>query len=112
VTAMSRRKGAGHERNLVTWLRTRGRPHIERRLAGGPGDRGDVTGWPGVVVEAKNCARLELAVWVDQLEDEIDAASADTGAVIVKRRGTTDVGQHYAVMTVDRWERLMTEAGR
>lgn len=112
MTTTSRRKGAGHERNLVAWLRARGRPHVERRLAGGPDDRGDVTGWPGVVVEAKNCQRIDLAGWIDQLEAEVDAADADTGAVIVKRRGTTDVGQHYAVMTVDRWERLMTEAGR
>lgn len=112
MSTASRRKGAGHERNLVAWLRSRGRPHIERRLAGGAQDRGDITGWPGVVLEAKNAQRIELAAWVDQLEAEIDAASADTGAVIVKRRGTTDIGQHYAVMTVDRWERLMTEAGR
>lgn len=109
---MSRRKGAGHERAIVTWLRSRGRPHIERRIAGMADDRGDLTGWPGVVVEAKNCARIELAAWVDQLEDEITEAEADTGAVIVKRRGTTDVGQHYAVMTVARWEALMKEAGR
>jgi Holliday junction resolvase len=109
---MSRRKGANNERGLVAWLRARGRPHIERRLSGGPGDRGDITGWPGVVLEAKSCVRLELAAWIDQLETEIVEAGADTGAVIVKRRGTTDIGAHYAVMTVDRWERLMTEAGR
>lgn len=109
---MSRRKGAAHERNLVTWLRARGRPHIERRLAGTPEDRGDLTGWPGVVVEAKSCARLELAAWIDQLEDAIDQAGADTGAVIVKRKGVTDPGRFYAVMTVDRWEQLMTEAQR
>lgn len=112
MTAMSRRKGALHERGLVAWLRSRGRPHIERRLAGAPTDYGDLTGWPGVIVEAKNCARLELAAWVDQLEAAIDLAGADTGAVIVKRRGVTDVGRFYAVMTVERWERLMTEAGR
>lgn len=109
--AMSRRKGAGAERALVAWLRSRGRPHIERRIPGMADDRGDLTGWPGVVVESKNCTRLELAAWVDQLDAEIATAGAETGAVIVKRRGTTDVGRHYAVMTVDRWERLMTQAG-
>jgi hypothetical protein len=76
------------------------------------GDRGDLTGWPGVVVEAKNCARLELAAWVDQLEAEIVEARADTGVVIIKRKGTSDVGQYYAVMTANRWETLMTEAER
>jgi hypothetical protein len=108
----SRRKGADHERAIVTWFRSRGRPHIERRIVGMNGDRGDITGWPGVVVEAKNCKQWDMAGWVDQLEQEITEAAADTGAVVVKRPRTTDPGQFYAVMTLERWEALMREAGR
>jgi hypothetical protein len=108
----SRRKGADHERTIVTWLRSRGRPHLERRIAGMNGDRGDLTGWPGVVVEAKNCKTWDVASWVDQLEQEIVEAHAETGVVVIKRPRTTDPGQFYAVMTLERWETLMTEAGR
>jgi len=108
----SRRKGANHENAVVSWLRSRGRPHVERRIAGTNSDRGDLTGWPGVVIEAKNCKTFDLAGWVDQLENEIAETGADTGAVIVKRRGTSHIGQCYAVMTFNRWEALMTEAGR
>jgi len=111
MSASQRRKGNGYERDLVAWLRDHGRPHIERRLAGGPGDRGDLTGWPGVVVEAKNHRQLDLAGWVDQLEVEIEAANAMTGVVVVKRRLVTDVGKHYAICTVERWEALMKAAG-
>jgi len=108
----SRRKGANHENAVVSWLRSRGRPHVERRIAGTNSDRGDLTGWPGVVIEAKNCKTFDLAGWVDQLENEIAETGADTGAVIVKRPGTINIGQCYAVMTFDRWETLMREAGR
>lgn len=110
--AMSRRKGAGHERDVIAWLRSRGRPHVERRIAGMADDRGDITGWPGVVCECKNAAKITLGVWVAQLEAEIVEADADTGVVIIKRKGTTDPGAYYAVTTLDRWERLMVEAGR
>lgn len=109
---MSRRKGATYERDVVAHLRAAGRPHVERRIAGMAADRGDITGWPGVVVECKNRKAIDLAGFVDQLEAEIAEADADTGVVIVKRSGVGDVGRHYAVMPVDRWLALMTEAGR
>jgi hypothetical protein len=112
VGAASRIKGKVYENAVVQWLRSRGRPHVERRIAGMANDRGDLTGWPGVVVDAKNHKTLCLPAWLDQLEAEIVNSGADTGALIVKRRGTTDIGRHYAVMTVDRWEALMREAGR
>ncbi len=110
--AMSRRKGAAAEVAVVRWLRGRGRPTTERRPSGSPDPFGDVAGIPGTVIEVKNHAALDLAGWATQLEAEIAAAGAETGVVIVKRRGTTDVGRWYAVLTVDTWERLMTEAGR
>ncbi len=109
---MSRRKGAAAETAVVRWLRSRGRRSTERRPTGSPDPFGDITGLNGCVVEVKNHAAHDLAGWATQLEAEITAADADTGVVIVKRRGTTDVGRWYAVLTVDAWERLMTEAGR
>jgi Holliday junction resolvase len=112
VSAMSRRKGATHERSVIGWLRSLGRPHVERRIMGMATDSGDVCGWPGVIIECKNAQRLELAVWVDQLEAEIEQAEADTGVLIVKRRGVTDPGDFYAVMPARRWHELMVEAGR
>lgn len=112
MSASSRRKGAGHERDVIKWLRARGRPHVERRIPGMADDRGDLTGWPGVVVECKNAARIELGSWLTQLEAEMVVAEADTGVLVIKRRGMTDPGRYYAVTTLDRWEQLMTEAGR
>lgn len=112
MSAASRRKGAAYERDVVAHLRAKGRPHVERRIAGMAADRGDVTGWPGVVVECKNRKAIDLAGFVDQLAGEIAEAQAETGVVIVKRAGIADVGRHYAVLTVDGWLALMAEAGR
>ncbi len=38
-------------------------------------------------------------------------AKADTGVCIVKKRGTTDVAEHYALMPVKVWVQLMKKAG-
>lgn len=105
---MSRRKGANHERSVITWLRSLGRPHIERRIMGMAEDSGDVCGWPGVVIECKNAQRIELAAWVDQLEAEITLAEADTGVLIVKRRGVTDPGDQVVAMTMRDLVALLT----
>src|SRR5687768_16423350 len=112
MTAASRRKGATYERDVIAHLRARGRIHVERRIAGMAADRGDVTGWPGVVVECKNRKAIDLAGFVDQLACEMVEAHADHGVVVVKRAGVSDVGQHYAVTTFDGWLALMAEAGR
>ena len=110
--AASRRKGAGYERDVVNWLRIRGYLNVERRIAGMSDDTGDITGWPGVVIECKNHKAITLGAWVAQLEEEATRARADHAALFIKRRGTTDVGSHYVVMLADDWLDLMKEAGR
>jgi hypothetical protein len=112
MASASGRKGKENERRVVAWLRARGRPHIERRIAGMNGDKGDITGWPGVVVDAKDRKAWDLAGWINQLEDEILEAGADTGALVIKPPRVVDPGRYYAVMTLERWEALMREAGR
>lgn len=109
--ATSRRKGASHERDVVAWLKVN-RPALRRTMFAGNNDAGDVGGWPGVVIECKNQARIDLAGWVDQMEATVERCGADTGVVVAKRRGVTDPGRYYAVMTLERWEALMRDAGR
>lgn len=104
--AMSRRKGAVAERDVVAWLNANGFPNAERRGAGF--EASDIIGIPGVTLEIKNQAKLELAKWVDQLTDEMIADDNDIGAVVAKRRGQTDVGRWYAVMPVEVLARLLS----
>lgn len=109
--AANRRRGAQGERNVTAYLRANGFPHAERRLSGGPNDTGDINLGPGLVIEVKDRARLELAAWIDQLANEMEAANADIGAIIHRRRGRPNVGEWYATMPVDVLLQLLDDAG-
>jgi hypothetical protein len=100
MTAYSRRKGNAWEVALVAWLNRRGYAAITSRNARG-GTQGGVdiiTDLP-VAVEAKSCARIELAAWVDQAVAQADDSAP--GAVFVKRKGKADPGEGYVVMRAD-----------
>lgn len=111
MSAMSRRKGAAAENEVVKYLRTHGFPYAEKRLAGSDDPMGDITGIPGVVIEVKNHATLDLAGWVTQLVEELAFTKADVGAVIHKRKGRTDVADWYATLPAHLLVRLLVDAG-
>jgi hypothetical protein len=107
VANPSKQKGTAWETSVVNWLRSNGHPYAERRTLAGSADKGDISGVPGVVLEAKNCRQITLAAWCDELEVEMGNAGVDLGAVVIKRRGTTDVGRAYAVMPMNVFVRLL-----
>lgn len=107
--AMARRKGAVAERAVIAWLNNNGFPHAERRGAGF--EASDIIGIPGVTLEVKNQKTMNLAAWVNQLVDEMQADGNLRGAVIHKRRGHTDVGDWYATMPAWVFAALLAEAG-
>jgi Holliday junction resolvase len=111
VSTPSKRKGSQAERDVVKFLQVRGWIYAERRLAGDTNDRGDVAGVNGVCIEIKNHAKMNLAGWIEELEVEIINAKANTGVVIHKRKGKSDVAQWYATMTVELYVELLKEAG-
>lgn len=107
----SKQKGTAAETAVVNWLLSKGRKHVERRSLNGAADRGDVAGIPAVVIEVKNCAKMELSAWLKELEVEMINDKANTGVVIHKKKGTQDVGLWYATMPVQVWYKLIEEAG-
>jgi hypothetical protein len=107
----SKRKGTAWESAIVEFLRTNGVPHAERRALGGTKDRGDVAGLPGLVIEAKSAARIELAAWLDEAEAERVNDNAEIGLVWIKRRGKSSPGAGYAVLDGATLVRLLTAAG-
>lgn len=107
----SRRKGTAWETAVVRWLNDHGFPHAERRALHGNHDLGDITGIPGIVIEAKSVARLDLSGWVDQAETERRNAAADVGAVVHKRRGHGDPGHAYATLPLRDLAWLLRAAG-
>lgn len=106
-----RAKGTAAETAVVRYLQDHGFPHAERRALHGTADKGDITGMGPVVLEVKNCQKLELAAWMSELVVEMYNAKAETGAVVAKRRGTTDAAAWYAILPFGDFVELLLEAG-
>lgn len=111
MSTPSKRKGSAWELAIAKYLVTQGWVHAERRIAGATEDKGDIYGIIGCVIEAKNEKKITLSDYLKELEVEMRNAKAETGVVMIKKRGTTDVGQGYAVMPISEWVELMKEAG-
>lgn len=81
--------------------------YIERRRLNGANDRGDITGvrdsrGQRLVLELKNYGgRLTPGPWVEEAHIEMGNDSAVAGIVVAKRRGTTNPGAQFVLMTVN-----------
>jgi len=68
---------------------------------------GDIDLGPGIILECKNVARIDLAAIVDQTEAAAARNSADIAAAWIKRRGKSSPGHGYVVMTGNRFLHLL-----
>lgn len=110
MTSRNKAKGSAWERAIVEHLRAAGWPYAERRIAGAAKDRGDIAGVVGVVIEAKNTARLTLAEWLDEAESERSNDGAWLGVVWHKRRGKASAADGYVTMTGAQFTALLARA--
>ena len=102
----SKAKGAQAERDVVAWLK-QWYPYVDRRLAGATLDKGDISGIPGVTIEIKNHAGMDLAGWVEEWKVEMANDNAWTGVVLHKRKGKGDPADWYATMPASVWIELL-----
>ena len=107
----SKTKGTAAETAVVRYLQGQGWPWAERRALHGNADRGDIAGLPGVVIEVKNCAKLEPGAWLREAQREQANAGADVGLVWAKRRGTTDPADWFVIMDGKTAAQLLKAAG-
>lgn len=105
-----RTKGTRWENAVVCALHDAGFVHAERRALRGAADRGDITGIPGLVIEAKNHRRAELAQWVDEAAAERDRDGARYAAVWHHRRGKAAAEDGFVTMTGADFLRLLADA--
>jgi hypothetical protein len=109
MTSASKAKGSQAERDVVNWLK-QWFPYADRRLAGATLDKGDISGIPGVTIEIKNHAKMDLAGWLEELSTEMGNDNAWTGVVVHKRRGRRSPGEWYATMPAQVWVDLLRRA--
>lgn len=110
--ASAKAAGTRFERAVANWLAEHVDDRIDRRVKTGAKDRGDIGGvraWgQRVVLELKDCARLDLGGWVREADTERGNDDAAVGAVVHKRRGTADPGDQYVTMTLRDLAALLT----
>ena len=109
--ATAKRKGAATEEEWVRFLRAAGWPYAERRHLAGVMDRGDIAGCPGVTVEVKSGARIDLATWMKELDVEMRNDNTDTGYVAVRPKGSPNAGDWWCVVPAAVMVRLLKAAG-
>ena len=105
--SQARAKGTAWESLIVAYLRDQGWKNAERRALGGTQDRGDIAGVPGVVIEAKNAARIELAAWLDEAKVEAARDGSGVGVAWFKRRGKGSPGSGFVLMDGDTFTTLL-----
>lgn len=103
----SKAKGTAWESRIVAHLRQAGFAAIERRALSGGADKGDISGLPDWVIEAKNCKTTALAAWVDEADTEAFNARAEYGVVWHHRRGKADPGDGFVTMSGATFVRLL-----
>jgi hypothetical protein len=85
---------------------------IERRAQRGSKDCGDIAGvrvhGQRLVVEAKDCARMDLAGWVKEAQTEAVNDGALAGVVVHKRVRSGDALDQYVTMTVREFIALLS----
>ena len=109
--ATAKKAGTSWETAIVNFLVDRGWVHAERRRLAGAADKGDIAGIPGVVIEAKNTNRLDLAGAVDEAIAEAENARAAHGVAWIKRKGRSGADHGYVVMDGATFANLLKEAG-
>lgn len=113
-------KGKRAERDVVNWLRDHGFPGAERAVRTGytangrsAADPGDVTGTPGIVWQVKDVAREDIERWLAETEAQRlggpGAKPAELGILVVRRRGTADVGRWWAWLPIDQLSHVMAD---
>jgi hypothetical protein len=110
--ASAKAAGTRTETAVATYLAEHIDDRIERRRQSGAKDRGDIAGLrvhgQRVVVEVKDCARLELGAWLAETDIERLNDDAVAGVVVAKRRGKGHPGDLLVACTLDDFIALTT----
>jgi Holliday junction resolvase len=108
MTNASKKKGTAWETALVEYLKLSGFPYAERRALCGTSDKGDITGIPGVMIEAKNEKTVTLGAYADEVKVQTANAGASVGVAVVKRRnrGPADA---YVLMSLSQFAEMIAD---
>lgn len=112
--ASARKAGTSFERLVADYLAAVVDDRIDRRVKTGPRDKGDIASIRiaagRVVMETKDCVRLDLPRWAREAENERRNDGAALAAVAHKRRGVADAGSQWVTLTLAAFAELLRGA--
>lgn len=111
--ASAKAAGTRTETAVATYLATHVDDRVERRRQSGAKDRGDITGLRTphgrrLVIEVKDCARLDVSGWLREAELERGNDDAIAGCVVAKRHGKGAPADLLVLMTLADLAALLT----
>jgi hypothetical protein len=109
----AKKAGTAFESLVAAYLASTVDDRLERRARNGARDRGDISGLrhmgERVVVECKDLGgRLNVGLWLSEVEIERLNDDATAGLVVAKRRGTTNPADQIVIMTLGDLVSLLT----
>ena len=110
MTNPNKAKGSAWERAVAKHLTANGFP-VERRLATGGPDQGDLEGLPLWAVECKDHARPAWWDFIRQAEVEAKNANKPFGVAVVKKR-KAPTGDAIVAMSLDTWVSVLAHMER
>jgi len=98
--------GTAFELSIANYLSFEVDDRIERRVKHGRHDKGDISGLRvlgnRVVIECKDYrGEIHAGTWINEAHIEMGNDDAVAGIVVAKRKGTTNPGEQWVLMTVD-----------
>ena len=104
-----RQKGTRGETDRVNYFKARGWKYATRIPTAGANDKGDLILDQAVpvMIESKEVKAFTPSTFIAEMEAQIKNSKADFGCVVVKKKGTTDVGKYYCLTTVDQMMSLL-----
>lgn len=111
--ASAKKAGTAHETLIAAYLAEHVDDRIERRARNGAKDRGDISGLrvPGghrLVVECKNTAKINLAGWAAEAEEERGNDDALAAVVVHKRHGKGVAAEQWVTCTLRDFVAILT----
>ena len=111
--ASAKAAGAQFESLVARYLAEHVDDRVERRRLSGRRDRGDISGLrhmgERLVVETKNYGgQLKPTEWTKEAHIEAGNDDALVGIVVAKRRGTSNPGEQWVLMTLADLVALLT----
>lgn len=103
----SRQKGARFERQLASKLREHGYDaHRTAQYCGNTGQAADVSGLPGIHIEAKHAEQMRLYEWMSQAKRDANAAGGKLLPAVFHKKNNAAI---LVTMELDSWIHLYRE---